>query len=372
MFSVASTFLTWNPSREKEHVWFQRRRRLGSGGGGKSSFMWQFLNSGNTARKDGFAEASVSQTVSAWEAKCTIADKQSPAKECQPLTKETPGSSVLPPRLSIPVCHPPARRHSSDKSPGSGAPQPMAGDQLRSFESFTENPPARPAAPWGGHAGNASFPRGAPTALRRPPPGRHAPPLGSWLNRGAGAAPPPAGASEARASRPMRPRGSRAAPLTGCAAPRGPRPPRPLRCRRPCLPPPASVGGSPGEQVPSPLEGISLGLSVSLSSRYFSRGPTPDPAPQPARISVGDSSAAAAERLGPLSWVPAPRAGRRPSPFSPSSQSPGAFASRGGTGCCLPWGGLLSGLSHFGESPQVLPGKRFSLFLHLWVLSQGS
>lgn len=242
--------------------------------------------------------------------------QQSPAKICQPLTKETPGFPVLPPRLSIPVYHPPARRHSSDKSPGSGAAQPVAGDQLRSFESFTENPPARPAAPWGGDAGNASFPRGAPTALRRPPPGRHAPPLCSWLNQGAGAAPPPAGASGARASRPMRPRGSRAAPLTGCAAPRGPLPPRPPRRRRPRLLPPVSVGASPGEQVPSPLEGISLGLSVSFASRYFPRGPTPNPAPQPARISVRDSSAAAAERAGPLRWVPAPRAGRWPSAVS--------------------------------------------------------
>lgn len=67
--------------------------------GGKKKtqlFTLQFLNSGNMARKDGFAEGSVSKIVKCLGDEVHNHRKQSLAKECLPLTNEMPDSPVLP------------------------------------------------------------------------------------------------------------------------------------------------------------------------------------------------------------------------------------------------------------------------------------
>lgn len=62
IFTVASTFSDIKSQQKKNSIFFFLR------------LIWQFLNSGNTARKDGLAEASTSNIVSAWEMKCTISE----------------------------------------------------------------------------------------------------------------------------------------------------------------------------------------------------------------------------------------------------------------------------------------------------------
>lgn len=83
--------------------------------------------------------------------------QQSLAKGCQPLTSETPDAAVLPRSLSIPASHPPAVSTVQGEQL-LWTPTACGRRELRSFQSFTGNPSARPAAPWREDPGNASSP----------------------------------------------------------------------------------------------------------------------------------------------------------------------------------------------------------------------